>query len=205
MNIIKVNFENLTESERNLLLGLVEKANREQTELFNVDVGKTFKIGDIEFIKFSDEYGVTTAVTKDIICKSEFGKNNNLKESTILKKLTTEFLPKITQAVGDENVKEFITDLTTLDGLKPYGELRSKISLPTFDFYRENVEILDKHKINKWWWLATPDSAKPHYEPNIIVCVAPSGDIDGGNCYGSINGVRPLLCFSSSIFVSCEE
>ena len=81
----------------------------------------------------------------------------------------------------------------------------SKISLPTFDFYRKNVSIFDKYKLDKWWWLATPDTAYPHKDVNWVVCVSPSGRVI--NYYGSNDDsvVRPFLCFASSIYVSCED
>lgn len=171
------------------------------TEIIN---GKTFKIGDVEFIKFAEENGEVTAVTKEIVFRSEFGKNNNLKKSYIIKKLNEEFLPKIAAVVGEENIITHKVDLTSLDGLKTYGDMTTKISIPTFDFYRENVKIFDEYKIDSWWWLATPDTTPEHYNANWISCVSPGGDIDNYGC--SINsGVRPFLKFVSSIFVSCEE
>lgn len=179
-----------------------EKVN--QVELSKIEVGKTFKIGNIEFIKFSEEAGKTIAVTKDIIFKSEFGKNNNFAESKVFEKLKNEFLPKIADVIGYENVCDIHTDLKTLDGLKPYEPLTSKVSLPTFDFYRDNVEIFDKYKVDAWWWTATPESASPHDAPNWITCVSPSGYIYG-NFYFNYVGVRPFLKFVSSIFVSCEN
>ena len=172
-------------------------------KLKEIENGKTFKVGEIEFIKFADNDGVATVVTKDILFRSEFGNNNNLHNSDVLEKLNAEVLPKIIKVVGEENICEFETDLTTLDGLKPYEPLKSKISLPTLDFYRANVDIFDKYKVNDWWWLATPESAKPHDAPNWIVCVSPSGFFH--NYYYCSIGVRPFLCFVSSILVSCEE
>ncbi len=174
-------------------------------KLTEIKKGETLKIGDIEFIKFSDENGETVVVAKDILFRSRFGNNNDLRSSDILKKLNDEFLPKLAEVIGEENIVEFETDLTTLDGLKPYGVMKSKVSLPTFDFYRENVEIFDKHKLDKYWWLATPESAKPHDEPFWIVCVAPSGNIFYRNCYDVDGGVRPFCILKSDIFVSCEE
>ena len=116
-----------------------------------------------------------------------------------------EILPKIIEAVGEENILTFKTDLTALDGLKPYTDLESKISLPTLDFYRANVEIFDKHNPGTWWWLATPESAQPHCDPNWIVCVSPSGCVGGGLCGGGgVVGVRPFLIFHTSIFESSE-
>lgn len=173
-------------------------------QLSTIENGKTFKIGDVEFIKFSDIDGVTTAVARDIAFNSRFGDDNNFKESVAFEKLNNEFLPKIAEIVGFENICNIDTDLTTLDGLKPYGTMCSKISLPTLDFYRSNVDVFDKYNLGCWWWLVTPESAQPHNTPNWIVSVSPSGYVFG-NFYYCNGGVRPFLRFVSSIFVSCED
>lgn len=174
-------------------------------QLSTIENGKTFKIGDVEFIKFSDIDGNTTAVAKDIVFNSRFGDDNNFGTSDVLDRLNNEFLPKIAEIVGEDNICDIETDLTTLDGLKPYSTLTSRVSLPTFDFYRRNVGIFDKYKLHCWWWLATPESAEPHDSPNWIVSVSSSGCIH--NISYDINdyGVRPFLRFVSSIFVSCED
>ena len=164
----------------------------------------TFNIGGIEFIKFAEENGEVTAVAKDIVFRSEFGRNNKFGESKILERLQKEVLPKIVEAVGEENILEHEVDLTSLDGLKTYGSIKSKISIPTFDFYRANVKIFDEHKIDKWWWLATPDTTPEHLNDTWCRCVSPVGLIDDG-LYNLNFGVRPFLKFVSSIFVSCEE
>lgn len=202
------NYINLNGTKIELTQAQVEEMQKafgiNQIALSTIKTGETFKIGDVTYIKFSDVDGVTTAVTKDIIFNSKFGENNNFKQSIVLEKLEKEFLPKVADVIGYENICDIETDLTTLEGLKPYGTMTSKISLPTFDFYRANVDIFDKYKIDKWWWLATPDSAKPHYSPDWIVCVSPFGNF---NCYdyGCNGGVRPFLRFVSSISVSYED
>lgn len=177
-----------------------------KTSLFpGVKDGETFKVGDIEFIKFPEVNGAVPVVTRDIVFHSRFGDNNNLAESEVMRRLQEEFLPKIIEAVGAENLCTFKTDLTTLDGLKPYGEMEALISLPTFDFYRANVGIFDQYKVADWWWTATPESAQPHDDPDWILCVAPSGCVSN-SCYGNDNvGVRPILFFVSSIFGSSEK
>ena len=167
-----------------------------------VKPGETFMIGDMEFIRFADCNGQTPVVMKDIAFRSRFGDNNDFRSSDILKKLQEDVLPKIIEAIGEENVCEFETDLTTLDGLKPYGVMKSRISLPTFDFYRANVAVFDQHKLDNWWWLATPDTANPHYNPVWVKCVSPSGSIGRGIYYGDGYGVRPFLILKSSIFGS---
>ncbi len=173
-------------------------------KLSEIENKKTFKIGNIEFIKFSEENGEVTAVAKDVVFRSEFGKNNNLSGSTIIERLEKEILPGLSDAIGEENILEHEVDLTSLDGLKTYGSMKSKISIPTFDFYRANVKIFDEHKIDKWWWLATPDTTPEHYNDYWCRCVSPGGNVDG-DYYFNNSGVRPFLKFVSSIFVSCEE
>lgn len=167
--------------------------------------GEVFSVGGVEFIKFPEVNGTVPAVAKNIAFNSQFGDNNDLCISDVLKKLEAVFLPKIIEAVGEENLCTIKTDLTTLDGLKPYGTMESLVSLPTFDFYRANVDIFDKYNPQKWWWLATPESAQPHDSPLWVTCVAPSGFIFNVLCYSDYLGVRPFLSFNSSIFESSAQ
>lgn len=167
--------------------------------------GEVFALGGMEFIKFSSVNGETPVVMKDIAFRSRFGKNNDLRESDILKRMQEELLPKVIAAVGKENLCAIRTDLTTEDGLKPYGVMESMVSLVSLDFYRANVEIFDKFNPGTYWWLATPESAKPHCDPYWVLCVSPSGNFDSDNCNVIDYGVRPFYIFKSSIFESSEE
>lgn len=169
-----------------------------------IDNGATFEVAGIEFIKFPYADGMIAAVARNILFRSTFGENNNITTSKVLETLHTEILPAIINAVGEENVCEFDTDLSTLDGLKPYSALKSRISLPTIDFYRQNVGIFDKYKVNSWWWLATPESSDGHNNSYWTLCVSPGGGIYYFN-YNLISGVRPFLIFKSSIFESSEN
>ena len=168
----------------------------------DVKDGETFAIAGMEFIKFPSVNGQTPVVMKNIAFRSRFGDNNDLRSSDVLRKMEAEILPKIIEAVGRENLCTIKTDLTTLDGLTPYATMESLISLPTLDFYRANVSIFDKYNPGKWWWLATPESAKPHEEPWWILCVSPSGFCSDYFSYDC--GVRPFCIFDSSIFGSSE-
>ena len=173
-----------------------------KTATIKVKDGDTFKIAGIEFIKFPDKDGMTAVVAKNILFNSAFGDINDLRSSQVLKRLKEEILPKIIMVVGEENVCTFPTELTAWDGLKPYGVMEEKISLPTMDFYRANVEIFDKHPVSNWWWLATPDTAQPHGAPTWILCVSPSGNICFGSYFCYDFGVRPFCILNSNIFVS---
>ena len=172
-----------------------------QENLSDIPEGETFRIGDVEFIRFREIGEGVCVVAKELITSMKFGESNNLNESYELKSKLDEFLQKIISTVGTENVIEFETDLLALDGTDSYGTMGSKISLPTLDFYRANKKIFDKHKLEKWWWLATPDST----DNNFVLCVAPSGDIICSSCFDDGRGVRPFCILKSSIFVFCED
>ena len=159
-----------------------------------------FKIGKYELIKISDENGVTSAVFKNCQFNSRFGNNNNFAESDILKKLTEEILPYIENIVGAEHVLEFETDLFSLDGSRKHGVVRSRISIPTFDFYRNNRAIFEKYNPNCWWWLATPDSTSEYTSDTWVRCVSPRGIIGDYDYIYYYDGVRPFLHFASTIF-----
>ena len=175
------------------------------TILSEIPDGAIFKIGKYEFIKFIEENGVVTAVSKDSLFDSRFGNNNNFAESTVLQKLKNNILPEIENLVGTENVLEFETDLLSLDGSAKHGTVRSKVSIPTFDFYRKNRAVFEKYKLDEWWWLATPDSTSEYFNDSWCVCVSPSGYVYGNGCRNDCNiGVRPFWNFVSSIFVSYE-
>ena len=176
-------------------------------KLEEIKIGETFKVADIEFVKFADENGNTIAVAKDIVFNSQFGDNNNFSKSIVKSRLEREILPKIANAIGEENIVEHEVDLLSLDGDDKCGKVNCKISIPTFDFYRHNVKVFDKHKINEWWWLATPDTTSKHYNDYWTLCVSPRGYISDGGYYGDF-GVRPFIIFVSSISVisvSCED
>ena len=181
----------------------MEAAENKKVLFPNVKDGDIFKIGKTDYIKFPDADGKTPVVARDILFTSRFGKDNNLGRSDVIEKLRGEYLSEIIAAVGEENVLPFKTDLTTLDGLHPYEDLESRVSLPTLDFYRKHVAIFDMYPVDEWWWLATPESAAPHGKPWFTLCVSPSGNINCDRCNYDI-GVRPFYIFNSSIFGSSE-
>lgn len=167
-------------------------------ELINDEI---FKIRKYEFIKFLDDNGNIIGVLKDSLGDMRFGNSNDFSKSDILKKLKEKFLPEIEEIVGAENVLEFETDLTSLDGSKKHGTMKSKVSLPTFDFYRNNRATFAKYNLDDWWWLATPHTTSEYVNDLWVCVVSPRGIYY--DSYGNGNaGVRPFLTFVSSIFDS---
>lgn len=170
-------------------------------KLSDIPVGEPFKLGKHEFVVL-EHSGDTTSVTyKGLLIESKkFGSNNNFDGSNVDKECQ-KFAGEIAGIVGAENIIEHTVDLTSDDGLKDYGKVKRKMSLLTADLYRRYVYILDKFKLDKWWWLATAYSTKAHDNDRWVKCVSPSGRIS--NDFYVLNfGVRPFCILNSSIFVS---
>lgn len=190
----------LTAEQVAQLMGKKEKKLRE----FSPE--DTCKLGEFEFVVLEHNYRGTEGtalILKDLYREGEkFGENNNYSGSNV-QKICREFAQKMKELVGEENLIEHVVDLTSDDGLDDYECIVEDVSLMTTDMYRRFVRILDKYKIDKWWWLATAWSTPPHGDETWVKCVSPSGVINisvSGDDYG---GVRPFCILKSDIFVSC--
>ena len=172
-----------------------------EVKLSDIPIGETFKIGEHEFVVLEHSGDTTAVIFKELLYEEkEFGKNNNYKNSDV-DDICNEFEYKIADVVGKENLIEHTVDLTADDGLKDYGSIKRKMSLLTANLYRRYVEILDKHKLDKWWWLSTAYSTPTHSHTSWIKCVSPRGRIDYYDYYFN-RGVRPFCILKSNIFVS---
>ena len=173
--------------------------------LAEIPRGECFSIGGQEFVVLKQGGGAgTAAVLKDLLRGTHrFGTNNNYAGSNV-DRICCDFADELEKAAGEEVLLEHEVDLTSDDGLKDYGSVCRKASLLTCDQYREYVEVLDLHKPDRWWWLATPWSTPTHEDDWGCKCVSPSGGIFRDDCLDDyVYGVRPFCIFKSSIFVSC--
>ena len=164
-------------------------------------IGETFKLGEYEFIVLEHSDDATAVILKDLLFEREtFGENNNYADSNV-DRICIDFGEKIKALVGEGNLVEHTVDLTSDDGLKDYGTVKRFMSLITCDMYRRYVDIFDRYKLDKWWWLSTPWSTPRHEDNYWIKCVAPRGYFNRHYC--DINfGVRPFCILKSNIFVS---
>lgn len=126
--------------------------------------------------------------------------SNDWKSSSLRKYLNGEYLEKICDSVGSENIVSFERDLISLDGRNDYGTCEDKVSLLTFDEYRKYREVIE---LNEYLWLLTPWGVNRDGYESIGTVVCPSGNIGSSRC-NSISGVRPFCIFDSSIFESGE-
>ena len=172
------------------------------TKLSDIPVGETFKLGKHEFVVLEHSKDTTAVILKGLLFEEKkFGSSNNFDGSNVDKECQ-KFAGEIAGIVGAENLIEHTVDLTSDDGLKDYGKVRRKMSLLTAELYRRYVYILDKFKLDKWWWLATAYSTKAHDNDRWVKCVSPSGHVNRLNYVDFSRGVRPFCILSSSIFVS---
>lgn len=175
-----------------------------QIKLSDIAEGETFKVDNYEFIVLEHMEGKTAVILKDLLETSmKFGETNNFSdEGCIVRKRLEKFASELEGIIGTDNLIPHDVDLTADDGLKDFGKTVAKVSLLTCDLYRRYVEILDKHKVKKWWWLVTPFSTPKHDPDNWVKGVAPSGYVGNNDCYDYYIGVRPFCIFNSNIFVS---
>ena len=170
-------------------------------KLADISAGDVVKIGQHDMIVLDQVDTATLLLRKDLLRESkEFGTNNNF-DGSFVDAICNGFAKEISAAVGEDNIVLHEVDLTSDDGLKDYGTIQRYVSLLTIEQYRRYVEILDKYKIDAWWWLATPYSTDRHGNSSWVKCVSPSGGIYNGDCNFGI-GVRPFCILKSNIFVS---
>ena len=128
--------------------------------------------------------------------------SNDWVKSQLREYLNTEFVEKIANEVGEENIVPFKRDLLSLDGQTEYGECEDKVSLLTVDEYRKYRSLIPNTD-EYWWWLVTPWSTACNDWSTAVAVVSSSGHFNDYDCYCNF-GVRPVCIFSSSIFESEE-
>lgn len=172
-----------------------------QKKLADIAIGKTFYIGETQFVVLGQYDEETAVITKNVLKKMAFGGNNNFDGSAV-DAYCKEFAGALAQQIGERNIVEHTVDLTSDDGLKDYGTVTRKVSLITSEMYRSCVDVLDQNKPDCWWWLATPFSTPRHEDTDWVKCVSPAGYICNVDCYNDFYGVRPFCILNSSILVS---
>lgn len=158
--------------------------------------GKDLQIGDqieaagIAWSKFAeDEFGNAYMLADEAVSKSEFGDNNDYRDSKIRKELAI-LSEKIIAELGEDAIVPAEIDLLSHDGLDDYGKITDKVSLLTYDMYRNNRKNIKP--LDRWWWLATPDSTPSGCCCDCVLCIYSVGYVsfDGYFCDGA---VRPFF------------
>ena len=149
---------------------------------------------------------VTHIVSTGIVERRAFDEKNrnDLGVSTLLAYLNGEFLERLEDAFGEGAVAEQFIDLTSNDGLKDYGNVKTKVGLLTEEEYRQHRDILPPLGDEGWWWLATPYSTERAGYPSLVRYVNSDGTLYDSIAYIGYYGVRPALYLKSDISVSLD-
>ena len=165
-------------------------------------IGDTFKIAGLDWkiIDITDKgYSCLCEILEEDMKFDD--SSNDWRSSGLRKYLNGDFLKKISDEVGEENIVKFERDLLSLDGQTEYEKCEDSVSLLTVDEYRKYRSLIPNEK--KWWWLITPWSTPCNDYEYPVTVVASSGIIHDWD-YDIDIGVRPFCIFSSSIFESEE-
>lgn len=165
-----------------------------------LSTGDTFKLAGLTWtiLDITDKGYMCLADRLEDSMKFD-SESNNWVGSQLREYLNTEFIEKITNEIGEENIIAFNRNLLSLDGQDEYGNCEDTVSLLTVDNYRKYRSFIPN--TDDWWWLATPWSTKRNSYEYSVAVVSPSGRICGSGC-GDCGGVRPFCIFSSELFES---
>lgn len=195
---------NLTSEEKKALdivmnnkniISYIKKTVSEPKKAKELKIGDSIEIDKILFSKFTeDSEGNAYMIADKAICKMEFGKSDDWRDSPIRTMLNTEFYDKIIKIIGKDSLVTIESDLLSFDGLKDYGKCKDLVSLLSLDLYRKNSKNIKE--IDALWWLLTPNTL---YSSTLLnVC----------NKYGlewclynKILSVRPFIIIKSDIYV----
>lgn len=172
-------------------------------ELSSLKPGEVFKKNGTEYIVCEHfENGSTAIIRKECLEDGmEFGDTNNWAESGLRKFLNNEYLKNISDDFSQDNILDHEVDLLSLDGHDDYGRTTDKVSVLTIDQYRKYHKFIGN--VDRWNWLATPDSTPSGTDASRVQVVNDSGDVLWSylDCCGE---VRPFFLLKSSISVSPE-
>ena len=188
------------------LVELLEKQEEsDKVALSILKRGDVFQTTGKRKYKVLEQYGDTTKIISlDLVKENvEFGDTSDYKTSNVKELCDTEILKDFEKEFGAENVETHTADIITADGQK-FGTVDCKIRPITFDEAREYTDITPNNDLNDWYWTLSPWSTEERGWKKSITVVSPSGYICGNVCR-SVNGVRPVCIFSSSIFESGND
>lgn len=194
------------ETARALVKMLEEREQSNKVKLESLKAGKTFCIGENDYIVLKQHEGKTKVISKNFMAEGrEFADDTaDYKTSALRKYIEAEIQPTIENEVGAENLVEHTVSLTTVDGQNDYGELTCKVRPITFDEARKYNNLIVNNDLDDWWWTCTAWTSPNHEYNRSMAVVLLSGVIRSYN-YNCSLGVRPVFILKSNIFVSKGE
>lgn len=194
------------EAARTLVKMLEEREQSNKVKLESLKAGKTFCIGENDYIVLEQHERKTKVISKNFIAEGrEFADDTvDYKISGLRKYIEAEIQPTIENEVGAENLVEHRVSLETVDGQDNYGELTCKVRLLTFDEARKYNNLIVNKDLDDWWWTCTAWTSPNHEYNRSMAVVLSSGVIRSYSCNCNLS-VRPVFILKSNIFVSKGE
>lgn len=191
------------EAARALVKMLEEREQSNKVKLESLKAGKTFCIGENDYIVLEQYERKTKVISKNFIAEGRKFADDTVdyKISGLRKYIEAEIQPTIENEVGAENLVEHRVSLETVDGKDNYGELTCKVRLLTFDEVRKYNNLIVNNDLDDWWWTCTAWTSPNREYNRSMAVVLPSGSFNNVNCRNS-RGVRPVFILKSNIFVS---
>ena len=152
-----------------------------------------------EYIVCEQMSGETAVIRKKLLEERiNFGNTNDWRKSKPRKYLNGEYLDKLEEIFGAENIINHEVDLISLDGYDDYDTCMDKVSCMTI------LEYMEYHKLigncDESHFLATPDSTPSGCGSDNVLCVLSDGSV----VYIWRNYVwrmRPFFILKSDVFV----
>ena len=183
----------------------LEIVERMPKPLGEYDRKETITLGDREYIVCGHlPDGRTMLMTKEFYLENtQFDEDTpNLANASIKEELSPLF-DELKEIVGEDNICKHTVDLTTLNGMKDNGTCEAYISIPTFDFARENIDIFIDYKkcVDDWQWLANAWATEDTGYKYGVSVLSPGCNFNYYDC--SIHcGARAFCILKSDILVS---
>lgn len=164
----------------------------------DLQMKENITVAGIMWSKFAeDNEGNAYMLADENFCDMAFGKNNDWRGSPIREKLNDELYHKVIDELGSDALITIQTDLFSHDGLRNYGKCEDKISLLTYDLYRNNRENI--MRLQGSYWTCTPDFEQCGRRKDQVVCIRHDYSVDYDDCDYSL-AVRPFFILKS-IFI----
>lgn len=164
----------------------------------SLNPGDIITLADVKFAVLDIIDGNPFVVALTNQGSSRFGDSNNYANST-LRNVVENWLEDLD--IDTDLVMEREIDLTTLDGYKGYGKLKTKAAPLTMDEARKYAELIPDP--DDWSWLATGWGAPEHCGSQYALGVNSNGHWSNVGCSYSF-GIRPALMLSSALLTSVE-
>jgi hypothetical protein len=202
----------MTLREIEKLLGhKIQIVDKKIVKVEDVPVGDVFLFCGIEFVVLNNTGDGVEVITRKIHGESVFDSASNKYVNSMASSRCSIFHQEMKnhpeykkEAAVSNPIKPFSMDLTTLDG-RNYGSHRNCYAeLLTIYKYRQFVKILDKHKADKSWMLATALSTKDNGSESVCFLDDKTNTINFMHL-GCTCGIRPYMILRGDVVVEALD